>query len=175
MIPLDIVGLGLSTRDALLQLRDMPTWGQAGMLSAFGFDGGGPARTAYVTAARLGARVGFIGTAGNDHLADLKLRSLAENGVDLSHLVRRGRPEAQVAVVYVSEETGERVFSELKGLSEAPLRAAELDRGYIISAQYVRLDGFHGEAALQATRCLRGAGKQVSIDCALTDGRPMAP
>jgi sulfofructose kinase len=161
---LQVVGLGMATLDVLVRLREMPTWEQGTRLSAFGFDGGGPVGTAIVAAARLGARVGFVGTAGNDEAAELKLRSLVKEGVDLSHLVRRPRPEREVIVVFVDAETGERVFAGLQGIDEDPLTPEELDRAYITSAEYLHLEGFHYRAALQAACWMHEAGKKVVYD-----------
>src|SRR5512136_138554 len=124
---LDIVGLGLATLDILIRLGDLPTWEHGAGCSAVGLDGGGPVGTACVAAARLGARVGFIGTAGNDTLASLKIKSLQEDGVDLSHLAMRDIPENQVVIVYVNQETGERIFSGLHCFGEEPLHVDELD------------------------------------------------
>jgi sulfofructose kinase len=172
---LDIVGLGLATLDVLIRLQDMPTWQQGTRVSAFGLDGGGPVGTACVAAARLGARVGYVGTAGSDYVADLKVQSLRDNGVDLSRLVVRDRPEGQVVVVCVHEETGERVFSGLRTFGDGPLEPEELDRDYLTSAEYLHVDGSHFEAALQAAKWVREAGGRVAIDCAKTDGRPVGP
>jgi sulfofructose kinase len=175
MEALDIVGLGLSTLDVLMRLGEMPTWERAGAVSAFGLDGGGPVGTACVAAARLGARVGYVGTAGNDTSAELKLRSFREAGVDLSRLAVRDAPESQVIFVYVNAQTGERLFAPLHNFGSLPLQPGELDRDYITSAQYLHLDGCHMEAALQAAQWMRAAGKRVSIDCARTDGAPVSP
>ncbi len=172
MSKLDIVGLGLSTLDVLIRSREMPTWEHGTRVSGFGLDGGGPVGTACCAAARLGARVGYVGTAGNDQIAGLKIQSLRENGVDTSRLVVREGPENQVVIVHVNEETGERVFSGLRTFGEAPLAPDELDREYLTRAEYLHLDGSHFEAALQAAQWMREAGKQVVIDCAKTDGRP---
>jgi len=172
---MDIVGLGLSTLDVLLQIGDMPTWETPGHLSRFGVDGGGPVGTACVAASRLGARVGYVGTAGNDEVAELKVRFLTGNGVDISRLVERYHPETQVIIVYVDEATGERVFSSVRGLRDSALRPSELDREYITSARYLHLDGFHSEAALQAAKWMREAGKQVSVDYARTDADSVSP
>ena len=174
MDAMQIVGLGLASLDVLLRLRDMPTWRGGTALSAFRLDGGGPAATAMAAAARLGARAGFIGTAGNDEAARIKIRALAADGVDLSRLVIRDGPENQVIVVYVDEQTGERVFSGLKGLSDGPLRVEELDRHYITSADYLHLEGFHYQAALQAAKWMREAGKTVVYDGSATSW-PIGP
>jgi sulfofructose kinase len=170
-MPLDIVGLGLATLDILIRLGDLPTWEHGAGCSAVGLDGGGPVGTACVAAARLGAHVGFIGTAGNDQLATLKVQSLQEDGVDLSRLARRNEPENQVVVVYVNQATGERVFSGLHSFGNEPLQVEELDQAYITAASYLHLDGTHPEAAQQAAQWIHAAGKTVSLDCAKSDGR----
>ncbi|PIY40720.1 MAG: hypothetical protein COZ06_27755 [Armatimonadetes bacterium CG_4_10_14_3_um_filter_66_18] len=167
---MDIVGLGLATLDVLMRLKDMPTWEHPGRLGAFRLEGGGPVGTACTAAARLGARVGYVGTAGIDECGELKLRSLCGSGVDLSRLVRRGAPEKQLILVYVHEETGERVFSGVEGLDTQTLTVAELDRDYLTSAQYLHLDGFHSDAALEAARWMHEAGKTVMLDAGATRG-----
>ena len=92
----DIVGVGMSTLDVLLRVGDMPTWEAPGRLTDFRLDGGGPVATACVAAARLGARVGYVGTKGNDTAGELKTRFLADAGVDISRIVETGMPEDQV-------------------------------------------------------------------------------
>lgn len=172
MSDLQIVGLGLATLDVLMRLTEMPTWEHGTRLSGFRFDGGGLVGTAMVAAAKLGARVAYIGTAGTDEAANLKLKSMVECGVDLSHLVRRDGPEDQIVVVHVHAETGERVFAGMEAWRRQPLRAEELDRDYITSAPYLHIDGFHNEAALRAAKWMREAGKTVVMDGSKTD-RPV--
>jgi sulfofructose kinase len=169
----DIIGLGLATLDILIRMDELPTWEHGVGCSAVGLDGGGPVGTACVAAARLGARVGYVGTAGNDQLAGLKIQSLKADGVDLSCLAMRETSENEVVVVYVNQETGERVFSGLRCFDAQPLQVSELDRAYLTSAAYLHLDGTHPEAALQAAQWMRQAGKRVSLDCAKTDGKPV--
>lgn len=169
--PLQVVGLGMSTLDVLVRLEDMPLWdGDFSRITDFALDGGGPVATAMVAAARLGARAGFIGTTGNDSAAQLKTQSLRDNAVDLSRLVCRDAPEDQVFIVYVQAKTGERVFAGLNRLGDNVLRVADLDREYITGAQYLHLDGYHAEAALEAARWAREAGSTVVFDGHKTDG-----
>lgn len=164
-----VVGLGLATLDVLIRLKDMPTWKHGKRINDFRFDGGGLVGTAMVAAAKLGAKVGFIGTAGTDEAAELKLRSMVETGVDLSQLIRRTGPEDQIVVVYVNAETGERIFSGKRGRNQ-PLQIEELNRDYITAAEYLHLDGFHFEAALQAAKWMKEAGKKVVLDGSKTSG-----
>jgi len=167
---MEVVGLGLSTIDVLLRLKDMPTWERPTPLADFRLGGGGPVGTALVAAARLGARAGFVGTAGNDEVANLKLQLLARDGVDISHVTVRPEAETQLVLVYVHEETGERIFCGTRRAFANPLHPDELDRAYITSAQCLHLDGFHADAALQAARWMHEAGKKVVLDAGKTKG-----
>jgi sulfofructose kinase len=168
--PLQIVGLGMATLDVLLRLKDMPTWEHGTRLQDFSLQGGGPVGTAMVAAAKLGARVGFISTVGNDDAAELKMRSFREVGVDLSHLVYRDVPENQVVIVHVHAETGERVFSGISRPGDTQIRPEELDRDYITSADYLHLDGYHSTAAMAAAQLMHEAGKTVVLDGSKTSG-----
>ena len=169
MTDLQVVGLGLSTIDILSRLEVMPTWEKGTFLKQIVTDGGGPVGTALVAAARLGARVGYLGVCGNDESADLKLRYLTRDGVDVSRVMRRPHPESQVVLVFVHQTTGERVFG-LTAMEEDPLKPEELDREYITSAAYLHLDGYHCQAALQAARWMHQAGKKVVMDAAKAAG-----
>lgn len=171
----DIVGLGMATLDVLVRLNEMPTWEAGARIEDFALDGGGPVGTACAAAARLGARVGFVGVAGNDLVGELKLRSLREHGVDTSRVVIRSRPETQVVVVYVNERTGERVFSGLREFARDPLSVDELDRDYVTSARWVHLDGSHPQAALVAAQWAKECARDVSLDCAETRASSVGP
>ncbi len=166
-----IIGLGLTTVDILIRLDQMPTWERGGRLKALKLDGGGPVGTALAAAARLGAKVGFVGTAGNDETGDLKLHYLSREGIDTSRVIRRQIPENQIILVYIHGETAERLFSGSPNFGDQVLTPAELDREYLTSAEYLHLDGYHAEAALQAARWMHAAGKKVVLDAGKTDGK----
>ena len=165
-----VIGLGLATIDILMRLSEMPAWEKFNRLSDLKFEGGGPAGTALVAVARLGVKAGFIGTAGNDPAGDLKVETFRREGVDTSRLIRRSFPEDQVALVFVHEESGERTFAAPIGFGREPLEPEELDRDYITSAAILHLDGFHFDAAMQAARWMREAGKRITLDAGKTDG-----
>jgi sulfofructose kinase len=172
---LQIVGVGRACFDVLIRLRDLPTWEHGTRFSALSIDGGGPVGTACVAAARLGARVGFVGTAGSDEFAESKLRSFARDGVDLSHLRVRNDIEHDLVLVWVHEDSGERVFSHFQSFGESPLRPEDLDRSYVTSAEYLLLDGAHEDAAVQAARWMRELGKQVMLDAWTIPGFDVHP
>jgi ribokinase len=162
--PIDVVGIGLATLDVLIRLETMPTWERGAGFEDLALDGGGPVGTALVTVSRLGLRTGYVGTAGEDELAERKLRSFADDSVDTSRVVIRPGPEQQIIVCYVHSGTGERRFSGHKRFGRDALTVAELDKEYITNASVLHIDGYHGEAALEAARWMKAAGKTVVYD-----------
>jgi sulfofructose kinase len=170
MHPPQIVGLGYACLDILVRAVDLPTWECGARLQALGIDGGGPVATALVAAQKLGARTAFIGTCGNDRMGRIKLETLQEHGIDVSQVKVRAHPEDQAVLVCVHAETGERIFSGAGHSNALPLQVEELDRETITSAEFLHLDGFHAEAALQAARWMHAAGKRVMLDGSATRG-----
>lgn len=159
-----IIGLGLRCLDISVRVSSLQRREPEEEATDIAIQGGGPAGTAAMAAARLGARAGYVGTVGNDALGELKYRSLADYGVDLQALVRRDAPEQQVALVFISDKSGERTFMPNRRLRSEPLLASELDRSYLTAAEILIVDGFHPEAALAAARWMREAGKKVLLD-----------
>jgi len=168
MPKLDVVGVGLSTMDILIRLAEMPTWDKRSTMDQVNFDGGGPTATALCAAASLGAKAGFIGTAGEDWFAEQKRQSLREHGVDISRVVPRSGPEKRVVCVYVNANTGDRIFNRMDHFYEDLVQPKELDQFYITQADYLLTEGFHSEAAVTAARWMRAAGKRVVLDAAAT-------
>ena len=160
-----IVGLGLTTLDVLIRAEQLPTWGQPTSVESFALDGGGMVGTAMVAAAKLGAKVGYIGVRGTDVVAELKMRFLTEVGVDVSRMITLPGPEREVIIVHVDADSGERMFCSLAGSRDPLYPPTLLDRDYITGADYLLLDGFHIDAALQAADWMH-QGRQ---DCG--DGR----
>lgn len=165
---LDIVGVGLSTFDILIRLAEMPTWDKRSTMEQVNFDGGGPTATALCAAASLGAKAGYIGTAGEDWFAEQKRLSLQEHGVDISRMVPRSGAEKRVVSVYVNSRTGERIFNALSQFYEDLVQPKEMDQTYITQADYLLTEGFHTEAAVTAAKWMHSAGKRVILDAAAT-------
>ncbi len=165
----EIVGIGRCTLDIIFRLPSFPTWEKGTVYDEYCIDGGGQVGTGLVAASKLGVTTGYIGTAGRDLAASLKLDSLRECGVDTSRAIRREGPDGQVILVTVHSGTGERSFTHSKGLYWDPVRPEELDREYIVGADYLLLDGSHIEAAFQAAKWMHMEGKQVMLDGSKTN------
>ena len=165
-----IIGLGMACLDLLVRMKDMPTWERGTRLYGVGIEGGGPVATAMAAASKLGAPSGFVGTYGSDRLGAIKMQTLAEYQVDTSRCKQRPIPENQVVLVTVHAGNGERVFSGTGSWGTGELRVDELEREYITSADFLHLDGYHADAALQAARWMKAAGKRVMLDGSATSG-----
>ena len=170
MFKADIIGLGVSVIDIVLNVKQMPTWENPRVVKNFTIGDGGPAATACIVASKMGMHVGFIGAFGTGDMAERKLRVLREADVDISHVVRRDMREGHIMVIFVQEKTGERYFSPpIDAPRPKPIQPEELDHDYVTSGQYLHLDGIHhSEAALQAARWIHEAGKTVVLDAATT-------
>ncbi|MDD5708427.1 MAG: carbohydrate kinase family protein [Kiritimatiellae bacterium] len=166
-----VVGLGCGTLDILIRAEQLPTWEHNTRFEAISFDGGGQAATAMAAVSRLGIPAGFIGTAGNDNAADLKLRLTERYGVDLSRIAHRNSPDDAVVIVFVDAKTGERMFFGGGRQGEVPLHTDEMDREYITAADYLHLDGLHVEAAREAAQWMHAAGKTVVLDPGTSQGK----
>ncbi len=165
-----VVGRGMAALDILLRTQELPTWEHGVRMNAVAIEGGGPVATAMVAVSRLGVPAGFVGTYGSDRLGEIKLQTLVENGLDVSRAIKQPGQEDQAVLVCVHAENGERVFSGFDRSHSRPLTVDDLDRAYITSAEYLHLDGYHPEAALQAVRWMHEAGKQVMLDGSSTRG-----
>ena len=170
MSRLQVIGLGMAALDILMRGSELPTWEHGVGFSEVGIEGGGPVATALVAVQRLGVPAAMVGTYGADRLGQIKLQTLTENGLDVSHMVCRPGPENQVVVVCVNAATGERTFSGVRVPACPPLAVDELDRDFITQADFLHLDGHHSEASLQAARWMHAAGKRVMLDGSATRG-----
>ena len=164
MSKIDVVGIGFCTLDILIRLDELPTWQQRVQFEQISFDGGGQTGTGLCAAAKLGAKTGFIGTAGTDWFAETKLQSLVDCGIDISHVVRRPGPDNQVVCVLVNRRTGDRIFNSIETIRTNLVEPGELDRTYITQAQYLLTEGYHYEATLAAAEWMHSAGKRVMYD-----------
>jgi ribokinase len=164
--PLDVAGLGYCSYDILAIAPGLPEFDSVhGVhLAGLAYDGGGPASTALVTLARLGARVGYIGTLGDDLEGHWLGEQLAQERVDLCRLRVRSDVGTNVCLILVEQGTGRRAILCRSRVHATDLLLDEDDRAYIQSARVLHLDGQFMPAALQAARWAQEAGVKVCFD-----------
>jgi sulfofructose kinase len=81
-----VVCVGLATLDTIFAVPRHPTADDRVVADELAVAGGGPAATAAVTLARLGAEVAFVGAVGDDEVGAEIRAGLEREGVDVSEL-----------------------------------------------------------------------------------------
>ncbi len=159
----DILGLGCVTVDDLLYAASFPTIDEKTPLVREERRVGGLTAVALLAAARLGARVGYAGMLGDDDMSRYVETSLAQQGVDVSHVVRRGDARPIHATIIVDMAGGTRTI-----LYTVPGRTGaddELPPAAVIQGlRALLIDDFGMIGNLRAVRIARAASVPVVAD-----------
>src|ERR1700756_5565129 len=92
--------MGIFVADLAFRAGRLPKWGETVLGSAFRIGPGGKGSNQAVAAARLGARVCFIGAIGKDPFGALARKTWADEGIDTSCCVEvNGVPTGAAAIV----------------------------------------------------------------------------
>ncbi len=161
--PFDVVGVGINVIDYLFQVPRFPEPDTKSDALGARTQGGGLTATAMVACARLGLRARYIGKFGSDEIGRLARAELAAEGLDLGACVEASGVPNRLCVVLVEERTGRRTIIRHMD-RRMRLQPEELRRDAVCSGRLLHLDGYEGEAALQAARWAREAGIPVSVD-----------
>jgi len=102
----------------VVSVRRLPAAGETVTGGTFARHGGGKGANQAVAAARLGARVAFVGAVGADDLGDEALRELEAEGVDVSAVARLEGVATGVAAIVV-DERGENQIAVASGANAA--------------------------------------------------------
>ena len=165
----DIVALGFCSNDYLALLPEIPLDNKVQILEHL-VQGGGPAATAAVAAARLGKKAAFISVVGDDDPGKTILRDLENEKVCTSGMKIRANSNSALAYCWVDKNTGNRSVAWTRG-NLAELEADEVDMEMVRNAGILHLDGHNPKAALAAAKEARKHGVKVSIDAGtLRDG-----
>src|SRR4030067_3050743 len=82
--PFDVVGMGLNSVDFLCITPEFPKFNSKMKMLQFSRQGGGQVATALVALSRGGVKTKYIGKMGDEELGQFSLRSLRDEGVDVS-------------------------------------------------------------------------------------------
>jgi len=159
----DVVGVGLNATDTLILLQRFPAYAGKVPFEEEILSPGGQVASALVACARLGLRVKYVGTVGDDERGQIQLESLRREGVDLSHVEVRGGCPNQSAYILIDRSTGERTV-----LWRRPeclrLDPSFIEPEMITSARLLHIDGHDTPAVERAARIARQAGIPVTVD-----------
>ena len=113
--------------------------------------------------ARLGLRTRYIGKFGGNEIGALARQELAAEGLDLSAALTVPGVPNRFCVVLVEEGSGARTIVRQRD-PRIWLRPEDLTREAVCAGRVLHLDGYEGDAALQAATWARDAGIPVSVD-----------
>ena len=134
-----VVVVGSLNADLVVALPSLPRPGETITDGTFASHGGGKGANQAVAAARMGARVDFVGAVGADDLGDEGLRALADEGIGVERVARMDGVPTGVALIMVdyagensiavasganAELEGEHVAAALRGLLVGGSRSA---------------------------------------------------
>ena len=157
-----ITGIGYCGMDYLCIVPHVPHDDKVEMVASL-VQGGGPAVTAIVAAARLGARTAFCGVVGDDERGAQILSGLNAEGIDTGHIKTRRGAESPAGFCWIEQKSGKRSIAWTRGSAPA-LSPREIDRELIRNSSVLHLDGHQTQAAIAAAKTARKNGVIVSLD-----------
>jgi len=163
MAEFDVVGIGLNATDTLILVPHFPAYAGKEPFRAEILSPGGQMASALACCARLGLRVKYVGTVGDDLRGRVQLESLREHNINLEDVqIRRDCPN-QTAYIVIDESTGERTV-----LWQRPeclrLTPAEIRPEMIVSSRLLHIDGHDTLAVARAAQIARQHAIPVTVD-----------
>jgi sulfofructose kinase len=159
----DVVGVGLNATDTLILTPHFPAYAGKVAFDREILSPGGQVASAMVTCARLGLRVKYIGTIGDDERGRVQMESLQASGINLDDVQVRQNCPNQTAYIVIDESTGERtVFWARPGCLR--LDPAEIREEMITGARLLHIDGHDTPAVERAATLARNHSIPVVVD-----------
>jgi sulfofructose kinase len=161
--PFDVVGVGLNATDTLILVDRFPPYAGKVPFSREILSPGGQVASAMVSCAKLGLRVKYIGTCGDDERGRVQMRSLTESGINIDDVRVRENCPNQTAYIVIDRSTGERTVLWQRNDCLA-LRPDDISEEMITCARLLHIDGHDTRAVEKAASIARRHGIPVTVD-----------
>lgn len=161
--PFDVLGFGTNAVDFLVQVPNYPEYGSKIELSDYSQLAGGEIATAMAGLARLGLKTMYVGRFGDDSAGDFGIRSLKEEGVDISLAEQIRGATTQIAFIIIDERSGERTVIWKRDRKLA-YRVEEAPIDSVRNAKVIHLFPHDVDACIALAREAKSTGTIVSID-----------
>jgi sulfofructose kinase len=159
----DVVGVGQNATDTLILLSHFPAYAGKVAFERELLSPGGQVASALVTCAKLGLRVKYIGTVGDDERGRIQLASLRETGINLDDVEVRENCPNQTAYILIDQATGERTVlwqrNDCLRLDPESMTAAK-----ITSARLLHIDAHDTATVAKAAQIAREHRIPVTVD-----------
>lgn len=164
-----VATVGVCSLDIIMQLDEVPIFGEKYRAREAAIVGGGGAATAAVAACRLGGAAKLLARLGCDPFASLILNELAAEGVDTAHVSREASLRSSFSSVLVDAQGERQVVNYRDPAMDAATPAASPAASLIASldlGEYdiALADTRWPEGAAALFRDARGAGKLCVLD-----------
>ena len=159
----DILGFGAVAVDDFVYVHAYPSPGAKVRVRERLRQCGGQTGTALVAAARLGARVAYVGVIGDDPLSLEVVQGFRVEGIDTTHSVRR--PDARPAHATIIVDHAQHTRTILASVDARLGADPELPRAELIRSAAVLLVDHHGvDGTTRAVRIARESNVPVVAD-----------
>ncbi len=159
----DVVGVGLNATDTLILLSRFPAYAGKVAFEQEILSPGGQVASAMVTCAKLGLKVKYIGTVGDDHRGQVQIDSLRGSGINLDDVEIRQNCANQTAYILIDRTTGERTVLWRRD-DCLRLDPSTITEEKITSARLVHIDGHDTLAVARAAEIARRHSIPVTVD-----------
>lgn len=159
----DVLGFGTNAVDFLIRVPHYPEFDSKVEVSDYIRAAGGEIATAVAGLQRLGLKTAYIGRFGLEATGDFGIKTLTDEGVDVSYAEQIEGAVTQIAFIVIDERNGERtvLWKRDAKLSyspeEVPVQAVE-------KAKLLHLSPHDTQACVTLAEAARQAGTIVSID-----------
>jgi sulfofructose kinase len=163
MSQFDIVGIGQNATDTLLLLPKFPAYAGKVPFASEILSPGGQVASAMVACARLGLRVKYVGTVGDDERGRIQLESLRGLGINLDDVEVRANCPNQTAYILIDQTTGERtvLWQRAEGLY---LQPESITAEKIVGSRMLFFDAQDTAAVGRAAEIARAHSIPVAVD-----------
>ncbi|MGI6440159.1 MAG: carbohydrate kinase family protein [Sphaerochaetaceae bacterium] len=160
---MDIIGLGTTAMDALIQVDSLPKEDGFALIQNKTYIPGGSGTNVIVQAARLGAQTGFIAKVGNDAIGLDTVQSLKTENVDVSAIRVKEKGTSLNTQVIVDSRGAKFILLEM-GDCFLNLEPEEIDFDLIKKAKVFYTDLIPGPPAISALKYAKKHGLRTAFN-----------
>ncbi|KGT92821.1 sugar kinase [Erwinia typographi] len=161
-----IACVGIAVQDRIYSVNALPTGGGKYQSDHYQETGGGPAATAAVAIARLGAEVDFIGRVGDDSTGNTLIAELQQLGVNTQYCRQVPQARSSQSAILVDKQ-GERIIINSPS-PDLPADAHWLDTIDFSQYDMVLADVRWHDGTLKAFTLAQAAGVPTLLDADVT-------
>ncbi|MGI8409382.1 MAG: carbohydrate kinase family protein [Pyrinomonadaceae bacterium] len=159
----DVIGFGTNAVDFLIQVPEYPAFNSKVELVDYVRAAGGEVATAMAGLQRLGLKTSYIGRFGNDDDGDFGLRTLIDEGVDVTYAEQIEGARTQIAFIVIDTRNGERTVIWHRDAKLA-YKETEVPADALIHSKVLHFTPHDIEACIKLARAAKENSMVVSID-----------